>query len=132
MLKAPRKRGRGVGSIAGKETAAKVGDATKFPLGDQLAGILHHGSPAIVESNPVQHASHSGGAFNVGGLLEISPDRLLTEDVLAGSRSCDRDFPVHAIGSGDVDDLHLGIANHVLPVAGRASETKPLLRVASA
>src|ERR1700741_2299552 len=129
MLEAPGKRRIGIGSVTRQKPRAEMSDASEFSRLDQLPRVLHHGSPPIVESNKAENLGLSRDAFNFRCLCWIFTDGLFTEYVLACIRGRAGQFQMPMVRSGDVDDLNLRIANHVLPSRGVAFEAETLLGI---
>ena len=109
-----------------------MGQASQFPLGDELPGILDERRPAIVVADEGQHHSLAGGGCTLDGFLRILADRFLTQGVFPGPGRRPVDFQVHAVGRSHVDDLNCGISDHLTPVGCVALEAKTLLGSLSA
>src|ERR1700757_223116 len=102
-------------------------NAPEFALADHLTRVLDHGSPTVVESDEGENTGVSRDTLDFSCFCGPFSYRLFAEDVFAGCRRCGCEFQVPMVGGSDVDDLHLGIANHILPQSGVPFEPETLL-----
>src|SRR5438445_11773077 len=127
MLETPRERCFRTGGIARQKARAEMRNAPEFALADRLTRVLDHGSPTVVESDERENTGVSRDTLDFSCFCRTFSYRLFAEDVFAGCRRCGCEFQVPMVGCSTVDHLHVGIANHILPLRGMPFEPETLL-----
>ena len=115
-LEAPRQQAERVGAVHREEAPAVVRDLAELALLDQLRGVAHERSPAVVVTHTGDHARLPGSALRAHRLLRRAADRLLAEDVLAGRAGRLDQLDVEHVRRRDDHDVDVRVVHDPAPV----------------
>lgn len=118
----PGQRALGMRRVVAEQADADMRDRAHLTGGDQLAGRLHGGRVAVVETD---RPLDTGLGDRVGHRARVrrgQAHRLLDPDVLAGLGHRDADLAVQEVRRGDAHRPDARVGGHLAPVADRGGE----------
>ena len=86
--------------------------------------MLHHRRPAVVEADKAHHTRLTRQLLDVSGLPRAASDRLFAKDMLPGRGDGLHHLLVQKVWRGDVDDMHMGVCDDLMPVGRRLGEAQ--------
>ena len=126
----PSAQGRVEGATGGIEVEDRTvvggnqADVSQHAVGEQGRDHRGLGQEARPHGLHGENARGPRGIRNLPGLYRCEGNRFLDEHVLAGGNREERECPMLAVGSGDVDDIHAGIRHQALIAVVRALDTE--------